>query len=188
MRKRRTADESKQLILNTAERRLREMGLMGLNIVGVAKDAGMSHATLIHHFGSTEGMRSALADHMTRHLIEDVMRALDQDVPPKQLFEDLFRTLSSGGHAKLLAWLAVEDGTSTAHAPEIFDDLIQACADRFEHFEVDQVRNMVFMVAATAIGANIANAMPALIGMNRASIEAFPTWFANQVAGQRLSS
>ena len=181
MRKRRTADEAKQLILNTAECRLREMGLRGLNIMGVAKDAGMSHATLIHHFGSTEGMRRALTDHMTEHLIGDVMRALDQDVPPKQLFEDLFRTLSGGGHAKLLAWMAVEEGASTVHTKKIFDELIRACADQLETFEIEHVRTIVFMVAATAIGANIATEMPALIGMNRASIEGFPKWYAGQV-------
>lgn len=181
MRKRRTADEAKQLILNTAERRLGEMGLQGLNIVGVANEAGISHATLIHHFGNAEGMRSALADHMTEHLIADVMGALDQDVPAKQLFEDLFRTLSGGGHAKLLAWMAVEEGTSTAHTQKSFDSLIRACADRLETFDIEQVRNIVFLVAATAIGANIATAMPTLIGMNRASVEAFPEWFARQV-------
>ena len=181
MRKRRTADEARQLILNTAERRLREMGLQGLHIVGVAKDAGMSHATLIHHFGSTEGMRRALADHMTEHLIEDVMQALDQDVPPEKLFEDLFRALSGGGHAKLLAWMAVEENNSPTHAQDMFDDLIRACADRLENFEVEQVRNIVFLVATTAIGANIANALPKLIGMNRASVDAFPKWLASQV-------
>ena len=63
----------------------------------------------------------------------------------------------------------------------MFDDLIRACADRLEHFEVEQVRNIVFLVATTAIGANIANALPKLIGMNRASVEAFPKWLASQV-------
>ncbi len=65
IRRRRTAEESKTIILEVAAKRLREHGLEGLNITGVAEEAGISHATLIHHFGSSGGMRDALADKMT---------------------------------------------------------------------------------------------------------------------------
>ena len=160
------------------------LGLQGLNIVGVAEDAGISHATLIHHFGSTGEMRSSLVDHMTERLGSDVMQALDQEVPPQQLFEDLFQTLSDGGHAKLLAWMAVEEGrqsSQSAETQQIFDALIQLCTDRLELVDVEQVRNIVLMVAATAIGLSIASTLPSLIGMDKDALETFPRWLAGQV-------
>ena len=73
VRRRRTAEESRSLILEVAARRLREYGLDGLNITGVAEEAGISHATLIHHFGSSGGMREALVDKMTLDLMSDLL-------------------------------------------------------------------------------------------------------------------
>ena len=64
-----------------AARRLREHGLEGLNITGVAEEAGISHATLLHHFGSSGGMRDALAEKMTYDLIRDLLAAMDAKVP-----------------------------------------------------------------------------------------------------------
>ena len=89
-RRRRTAEESKAIVLDTAEKRLAQLGLEGLNIVGVAKAAGITHATLIHHFGSSAGMRRALVEHMTARLIDEAMATLNQDAALSTLFRDLF--------------------------------------------------------------------------------------------------
>jgi len=78
VRIRRTAEASRELILTTAARRFRQHGLEGLNIPGVSDDADISHATLIHHFGSSAGMRDALADHMTAELIRGMLAALNE--------------------------------------------------------------------------------------------------------------
>ena len=119
VRKRRTAVEAKSLILETAAERLRDQGVDGLTVKGVAEQAGMSHATLIHHFGSSDGMRRELEVHMTATLLADVVAALQQDVPLEQLCADLFTALSTGGHARLLAWLAVDDSLQQVHATPV---------------------------------------------------------------------
>ena len=75
-RVRRSPEAARQLILSTAADRLANMGLTGLNISGVAEAAGMSHATVIHHFGSTTAMRQALLSYMTTALLTDVREAL----------------------------------------------------------------------------------------------------------------
>ena len=43
-RKRRTPEQARADILGAAENRLQKLGLEGLNVVGVAEDAGLSHA------------------------------------------------------------------------------------------------------------------------------------------------
>ena len=55
-RRRRTSEQARAAILEVARQRLGEHGLDGLNVVDVARDTGISHATLIHHFGTADGM------------------------------------------------------------------------------------------------------------------------------------
>ena len=97
------------MVLEVAERRLREQGLDGLNITGVAEEAGISHATVLHHFGSVAGMRNALADKMILALISDMAEAMSSRVPPQELIQNLFVTLAEGRHSTLIAWRAIEN-------------------------------------------------------------------------------
>ena len=70
-RRRRSPEVARLEILAAAEQRLRSFGVEGLSVVDVAKDCGMSHATVIHHFGNTAGMRQALVAHMSDRLLRD---------------------------------------------------------------------------------------------------------------------
>ena len=142
-----------------------EYGISGLNIVDVARDAGMSHATLIHHFGNTNDMRRALVHHMTDRLLRDVINALrsETDFDTRAITRDLFSALSRGGHAKLLAWLAVsDDDLSTSAAPTaevegLFQELIPVLASRLPDQPGSErmAKRLVFLVATAAIGYGI---------------------------------
>jgi len=57
----RIAQQGSDAASGFAKARLRDHGLDGLNVVDVAADCGRSHATVIHHFGNTAGMRRAAA-------------------------------------------------------------------------------------------------------------------------------
>ena len=180
IRRRRTAEESKTIILEVAAKRLREHGLEGLNITGVAEEAGISHATLIHHFGSSGGMRDALADKMTLALIRDLVEALDAHVPPSELIQNVFDALASGGHAKLLAWRAVE-GTGEPHdtseVAELFKRLLRATHDVLDVETDGQARQIIYLVAIAAIGHGLAGEVLAqLLGMPGEELEHFPSW------------
>lgn len=198
---RRTAEESKALILDIAARRLKAQGLEGLNLTGVAQDAGISHATIIHHFGGSEEMRRALVTHMTAALLTDVVTALQQEVPPVELCQSLFQTITENGHARLLAWLAVDSGTPMASPSEdvqtLFAAVIQTVADDLhsEHAEpgkmsppceeeLTRARNIVMLIASTAIGLGISgDALSELLGMSPNERTAFPSWLATLVTG-----
>ena len=109
---RRTPEEARALILDVATARLGEHGLEGLNIAGVAKEAGISHATVIHHFGSTAAMREALSLKMTSELLADVVSALQHHESADRVLDRLFTTLSRDGHGTLLAWRALDQRSS----------------------------------------------------------------------------
>ena len=180
VRRRRTAEESRSIILDVASKRLRELGLEGLNITGVADEAGISHATLIHHFGSSGGMRDALADKMTLALVRDLVEALDARVPPNELIRNVFDALAAGGHAKLLAWRAVEGSGNPGEmgaVTELFSRLLQTTRQVLDVDTDAEVRQMIYLVAVAAIGHGLAGGVLAsLLGMPEEEIEGFPGW------------
>ncbi|MBV1885644.1 MAG: TetR family transcriptional regulator, partial [Parvibaculaceae bacterium] len=47
---RRTAEEARRLILDAAEKRLAEQGPEGIRLQDIAKDIGVSHPAILHHF------------------------------------------------------------------------------------------------------------------------------------------
>src|SRR5450432_3158548 len=55
-RRRRTSDEARAAILDAAERRLVSSGPAGIRLQEVAADVGVSHPTVLHHFGSREAL------------------------------------------------------------------------------------------------------------------------------------
>lgn len=57
---RRTPEEARELILDAAEKTMGGEGPAALRLQDVAKEAGVSHPTILHHFGSREGLVKAL--------------------------------------------------------------------------------------------------------------------------------
>lgn len=110
-RVRRTSEQAREIILDAARQRLLEHGLEGLKVADVAKDVGMSHATVLHHFGTTDEMRAALVERMSADLAAEFVAALENDVPSHrrrtELLEHLFRTLADSRHGQLFAWISL---------------------------------------------------------------------------------
>jgi AcrR family transcriptional regulator len=59
-RKRRTVEEARSEILDAAEAVLRRDGPSAIRLQDVAATVGMSHPTVLHHFGSREGLLDAV--------------------------------------------------------------------------------------------------------------------------------
>ena len=188
VRRRRTAEESRSLILEVAARRLREYGLEGLNITGVAEEAGIPHATLIHHFGSSGGMRDALVDKMTLDLMEDLVSALGEKVPPRELIGNVFDALAAGGHAKLIAWRAVDGETDPGNydldaVTEMFDRLVATSSEVLNPDTQETLRRHIYLVAIAAIGHGLAGGTLArALGMSAQEVETFPEWLNERLS------
>lgn len=191
-RRRRTPEQARIEILAAAERRLRDHGLDGLNVADVAHAAGMRHATVLHHFGSTAAMRRALVAHMTDRLLGDVLAVLQQrpDADPAEILPRLFATLSGGGHIKLLAWLSVggaeldDEGTVSTDVAARFAELAALLTGRLSGAANPAVaaRRLILLIAATAVGYGLTrDTLPALVGLDAAEADAFPAWLGRQV-------
>ncbi len=181
-RQRRSPEAARSLLLDTAEQRLAEMGLEGLNVAGVAKAAGMSHATLLHHFGNAAGMRQALVERMGERLVGDAMGAIEGGGDLDAVVRELFDVMSTHGHAKVMAWQSIDAEFSAEPSEdrkERFDALIRASAGQFPGADIPTMRNVVTLVIAAAIGLGVGGAaLMDLLGMDEAAQTNFPSWLA----------
>lgn len=112
-RRRLDAQTARQLILDAAEKRLVVVGPAGIRLQEVAADAGVSHPTVLHHFGSREQLVKAVivrsVEQINTSLIEALQRAQsDSDDLAEALIENAHQAFERTGHARVMLWLALE--------------------------------------------------------------------------------
>lgn len=102
-RRRLPAAEAKARILEAAGIRLRKGGPDAIRLQDVAADLGIAHTTILHHFGTREGLMIALERDTMEKLQADLLGG-SADEDPLELVD---RILGDQGHARLLAWMAL---------------------------------------------------------------------------------
>jgi AcrR family transcriptional regulator len=109
-RRRRSAEVARAEAVAQARRILLEEGPQGVTLKGVAGPLGMSHVNLIHHFGSAEGLQTALMRSMAAELRAALASRDDQirDLASARRFIDMvFDAFGAGGAGRLTAWIAL---------------------------------------------------------------------------------
>ncbi len=197
---RRSPIEAREAILAAARARLLRYGLEGLKITDVAREAGMSHATLLHHFGSTDEMRRALVERMANALLAEFIGLLDAGAPDAsrlgELFTRLFTGLSDNRHAQLFAWFALtaldrpdELANAAVETRPLVAALLEQMARRGPEFEhAPQLpRYIALLVVTSAIGLGVAGPwlkrVQLLTGKNE--VGDFAQWFADFLLAPR---
>jgi len=108
-RQRRSAETAQLEILDAAERRLTDEGPAALRLQDVARDVGVSHPAILHHFGSRELLVNAVVDRAMRRLETSLMESFRASGPTPPdgaaMIERVFAMLADGGQARLMAWL-----------------------------------------------------------------------------------
>ncbi len=109
---RRSPEASRENILIAAERLLVRQGPQSLRLADVAKEAGVANATVLHHFGTIDGVQTALMEKMIVELVSGLL-AMDVPADPRAAraaaFQNLFDAFENKGAARLAAWLELTD-------------------------------------------------------------------------------
>ncbi len=108
-RRRRTSEEARAAILEVAEQHLLKRGPAGLRLQEIAREIGISHPAILHHFGSREGLVQAVVERTLRRIENDVVSTLTSgDVGldlAYQTLDNVVNSLADKGAARFMAWL-----------------------------------------------------------------------------------
>ena len=159
-RRRRSPDEARSEAVFSARQLLIARGPDALTLKNVGDEIGMTHANLIHHFGSAAGLQAALMGSMVR----DLAQALDAAVvhvrsdaaAPRILVDQVFDAFEQGGAGRLAAWIALTGDLSQLEPiRSAVQDLVAAIHESFadEGEEGRQrINSAVLFIALCAFG------------------------------------
>ncbi|MGH7281815.1 MAG: TetR/AcrR family transcriptional regulator [Polyangiaceae bacterium] len=190
-RRRLDAEAARKLILDATERRLVRVGPSGIRLQEVAKDAGVSHPTVLHHFGSRELLVKAVIERSVRainaSLVEAITASRGDERQLEALLENVAAVLERSGHARIVMWLALEGHrieAAEAHLTDVVDAVHALrmaeteCAPRPKR--EDTARTVVLAALALFGGALLAPALLDNAGLGDGAREApkFRAWLA----------
>ncbi len=140
-KKSRPTRDTRRAILDAARRRLAEGGPEAIRLQEIARDVGISHPAILHHFGSREGLTQALAQDALDALEADLMAALAEpaaDVSVATVLEHVLETVGGSGHARLFAWRSL---SLEAPLPEHSEqELLRGLIDRLDQWRTRLAR------------------------------------------------
>jgi AcrR family transcriptional regulator len=109
-RLRRKPEDVRSDALQAARRLLLTAGPDAITLPAVAKELGMAHGNITHHFGSMAALHAALVDLMARELAASVLDAVrqlrDGAAKPVEVVDAVFNAFGSQGAGRLISWLA----------------------------------------------------------------------------------
>jgi AcrR family transcriptional regulator len=121
-RRRRSAAETRSVILEAAERRLLGGGPEAIRLQEIAADAGISHPAILHHFGSREGLVEAMVlrgiTNLQAQFLEGWPSAKEPDI--EGVLDRFYEVASRRGIARMLAWLILSGQGNRTMTPGVF--------------------------------------------------------------------
>jgi AcrR family transcriptional regulator len=185
-RVRRRPEDARALILDAAEARMTVDGPAGLRLQDVARAAGVSHPTILHHFGSREGLLRALNQRSLEVLRNSVLAQLKAG---ELAIDGVQRTFAvyRDGMAQRILWLIQSTEPEQPGGLKFFDEIVAALHDLRLKFaspgivpDIEDTRAVVHLTTLAAFGdAIIGPRLRQASGKKeRAARERFESWFA----------
>jgi AcrR family transcriptional regulator len=122
---RRQPEDARALILDAAEAQMTVDGPAGLRLKDVARAASVSHPTILHHFGSREGLVRALNQRSLDALRASVLAQLGSEEPGGDNIKHTFAAYRDGVAQRLL-WLIQSGTEQTPAGLKLFDEIVDA--------------------------------------------------------------
>lgn len=184
IRVRRAPEDARENILAAAERLLVVEGPLALKLAEVAAAASVANASVLHHFGSIDGLHAALMERMVRQLIAEVLALADKGGPTRDdtqeaVFQALFDVFENRNAARLAAWLELTgEWRRMTHVREAVREVVARRAS-FGDVTPKQAEDLVLISVTLAMGAGLfGRALAELIGK--------PPGHAREVATEML--
>lgn len=157
-RRKRLGAEVREEGLAAARRLLLAGGPSAVTLANIGEEIGMSHANVLHHFGSAAALQSALMGSMINDLtvaLDDVVTLLRTDAAaPRAVADRVFDAFDKGGAGPLAAWIILSGDLGQL---EPVRDAVRALVDAIvgqtgDAAATERVRAAVLMMAVSAFG------------------------------------
>jgi AcrR family transcriptional regulator len=155
---RRTPEDARALILNAAEKTVGINGPAGLRLQDVAREAGVSHPNILHHFGSREGLMQALNARAMQQLTREVVEGMGSGGSGKSGISRTFATYRNGV-AERLIWLIQSGAMPPAERLQMFEDVVRSLHALRLSFarpghepDITETRHVVHLTTVAALG------------------------------------
>ena len=116
--RRRKPEAVRSAALEVGRRLLIRGGPRAITLKAVGAELGMSHANLIHHFGSAEAFQGQLVDAMLQDLTRTVTALVERHARGQAdlaaIVDSVFEAYGPGGVGMLVAWSALTGETRVA--------------------------------------------------------------------------
>jgi len=184
-RRRLSPEASRDMAIEAARALLLEHGPQAVTLKAVAARIGRTHANLLHHFGSAEGLQRALMAHLAEDIVGTiggaVARAHATDHDPREIVELTFDAFDREGAGALASWMILS-GNRDALDPIL--EAIQRLVDRLiadHQFDSAKLHEETLMLVLMALG-------DSLLGAPMASALGLPRGTARSLAARLLTA
>lgn len=132
-RRRLSPEESRDAALDAARALLVEVGPQAVTLKAVAARIGRTHANLLHHFGSADGLQKALIARMASGIVGTIKAAVlrSREVQdPAEVVDLVFDAFGKNGAGALASWMILS-GNEDALDPILtaIHDLVEELAE-----------------------------------------------------------
>jgi AcrR family transcriptional regulator len=186
--RRRKPDAVREEALATGRRLLAQGGPGAITLKAIGAEMGMSHANLIHHFGSAEAfqdqLKSALVQELTQNATALVHRYRAGQVRIADIVDTVFAAYSSGGIGTLVAWSAM---TKTGHEDHGLNQAILELVTVLEGIMAgpqasSRARAAVSLVTFLALGESlIGDSLAKTMGSDKNEMRDLTVWILEQL-------
>ncbi|MCO4743719.1 MAG: TetR/AcrR family transcriptional regulator [Proteobacteria bacterium] len=153
-RRRRSAAESKRLILDAAQHQLASHGLDGMTLDAIAAEVGISRQAVLHHFGSRAGLMRAVVAEAWGGLFTELSSLKEAPPSVEGFIDSVDDVVRKKGHARIGAWLLLAGKGLPA---EVFDGALAELPEQVQSLTPEGVEREdaefgLLLVAAALFG------------------------------------
>lgn len=167
VRRRLSPEESRSAALSAARELLVEAGPQAVTLKAVGGRIGRTHANLLHHFGSAEGLQKALIAHMASSIVGTIKAAVirSREVEdPAEVVDLTFDAFGKNGAGALASWMILT-GNENALDPilnaihDLVDDLVRDVPAHGKPIHEETLQLVLMALGDALLGAPMAKAL-----------------------------
>ncbi|WP_066780770.1 TetR/AcrR family transcriptional regulator [Sphingomonas sp. CCH5-D11] len=167
VRRRLSPEESRAAALSAARELLVEAGPQAVTLKAVGARIGRTHANLLHHFGSAEGLQKALIAHMASSIVGTIKAAVirSREVEdPAEVVDLTFDAFGRNGAGALASWMILT-GNENALDPilnaihDLVDDLVRDVPAHGKPIHEETLQLVLMALGDALLGAPMAKAL-----------------------------